>query len=72
MVLVLEAFCGGTPPLGVVRAGRKEGVAMRERSVRGGADGELRRVVLLEAVAAVAIFTMVVLVLYMIFVYKPV
>ena len=45
---------------------------MRERSVRGGADGEQRRVVLLEAVAAVAIFTMVVLVLYMIFVYKPV
>jgi hypothetical protein len=45
---------------------------MRERSVRGGAAGEQRRVVLLEAVAAVAIFTMVVLVLYMIFVYKPV
>jgi hypothetical protein len=45
---------------------------MRERSERSGEDGDQRRVVVLEAVAAAAIFTMVVLVLYMIFVYRPV
>jgi hypothetical protein len=44
---------------------------MPERSKRTESDGEQRRVTLLEAVAAAVIFTMVVLVLYMIFVYKP-
>ena len=44
---------------------------MPERSERAGADGEQRRLTLLEAVAAAVIFTMVLLVLFMIFVYKP-
>jgi hypothetical protein len=44
---------------------------MPERSKHTEADGEQRRVVLLEAVAAAVMFTMVLLVLYMIFVYKP-
>ena len=44
---------------------------MPERSKRTGADGEQRRVVLLEAVAAAVIFTMALLALFMIFVYKP-
>jgi hypothetical protein len=49
----------------------KEGVSMPERSERTEADGEQRRVTLLEAVAAAVIFTMVPLVLFMIFVYRP-
>ena len=49
----------------------KQGFSMPERSERAGADGEQRRVTLLEAVAAAVIFTMVLLVLFMIFVYKP-
>ena len=50
---------------------RREGVAMPERSKRAMADGELRRVTLLESLAAAVILTMVLLVLFMIFVYKP-
>ena len=49
----------------------KEGASMPERSKRTESDGEQRRVTLLEAVAAAVILTMVVLVLYMIVVYKP-
>lgn len=52
------------------RLGR-QGVSMPERGKRIGADGEQRRVALLEAVAAAVIFTMVLLALFMIFVYKP-
>ena len=44
---------------------------MPGRSERSGSDGAQRRVLLLEVVAAVAILTMVLLVLFMIFVYKP-
>ncbi len=44
---------------------------MPEGSKRAETDGEQRRVTLLEAVAAAVIFTMVILVLLMIFVYKP-
>jgi hypothetical protein len=44
---------------------------MRVRSKCSGVDGDQRRVVVLEAVAAAAIFTLVLLVLYLIFVYKP-
>ena len=44
---------------------------MPERSKGTGDDRDERRVVDLEAVAAATIFTMVVLVLFMIFVYKP-
>jgi hypothetical protein len=57
--------------LGLLRQAGKEGVSMPERSERAAADGEQRRVTLLEAVAAAVIFTMVLLVLFMIFVYKP-
>lgn len=49
----------------------KEGASMPGRSKHTEADGGQRRVVLLEAVAAAVMFTMVLLVLYMIFVYKP-
>ena len=44
---------------------------MPEGSKRTETDGEQRRVTLLEAVAAAVVFTMVILVLLMIFVYKP-
>lgn len=54
-----------------MQTGRREGVSMPERSKRAEADGEQRRATLLEAVAAVLILTMVILVLFMIFVYRP-
>jgi hypothetical protein len=44
---------------------------MLGRSRRTGEDGEQRRAVVLEGVAAAAILTMVILVLFMIFVYRP-
>jgi hypothetical protein len=44
---------------------------MPQRKKRTGEDGDQRSAVLLEALAAAAIFTMVLLVLYMIFVYRP-
>jgi len=59
------------PQLGVGGQAGRDGVSMPGRSKRAEADGEQRRVVVLEAVAAAAIFTMVLLVLYMIFVYRP-
>jgi hypothetical protein len=44
---------------------------MPEGSQRTETDGAQRRVTLLEAVAVAVIFTMVILVLYMIFIFRP-
>ena len=44
---------------------------MLDASKRQGPDSEQRRVVLLEFVAASAIFSIVALVLYMVFTYRP-
>ena len=44
---------------------------MLDVSKRQGSDSEQRQVVLLEFVAAAAIFSIVALVLYMVFTYRP-
>lgn len=44
---------------------------MLDASKRHGPDSEQRRVILLEFVAASAIFSIVALVLYMVFTYRP-
>jgi hypothetical protein len=49
----------------------KEGCPMLNASKRQGPDSEQRRVILLEFVAASAIFSIVALVLYMVFTYRP-